>query len=324
MTASSAPDISVVVCAYSENRWATLVAAIESVEGQGSSAETIAVIDHNPQLYERVRSAFPDLRVLENTGQRGLAAARNTGVTAASGSVVAFLDDDAIAEAGWLERIRAGYADRDVIAVGGSIKPLWERGRPRGFPPEFDWVVGCTYRGMPEIPTEVRNLIGANMSFRRSVILGVGGFQPGLGRIGSKPLGCEETDLCIRATRAVPHGKILYDPAAKIVHRVPAERSGCRYFVTRCYAEGLSKAAVARRVGLRTGLSSERAHAAKQLPRAVAGGIGDTIRGDVFGFVRSIAIVTGFAVTTAGLMAGAIAGASIPKRHSPVTPAAEA
>ena len=52
--------------------------------------------------------------------------------------------------------------------------------RPRFFPAEFDWVVGCTYRGMPEEASVVRNLIGANMSFRRSALEAIGGCRDAL------------------------------------------------------------------------------------------------------------------------------------------------
>ena len=143
--------------------------------------------------------------------------------------------------------------------------PRWESGRPQGFPEEFDWVVGCSYRGMPTARSAVRNLIGANMSFRRHVFDVVGGFADGIGRVGARAAGCEETDLCIRAGAAFPESVILYDPRARVSHRVPAARATWRYFGARCYREGLSKAQVTQRAGITTGLSSERAHAARAI-----------------------------------------------------------
>src|SRR5919201_4775352 len=164
-------SVSVIICAYTERRWSDLVAALDSVRSQRRPAtEIIVVVDHNPKLLERLREQFSDLTLVANPGEPGLAAARNAGVATATASIAAFLDDDAVADPCWLERLVAGYADPNVIAVGGSIDPLWEGGRPRSFPPEFDWVVGCTYRGMPEAAGTVRNLIGANMSFRREVL----------------------------------------------------------------------------------------------------------------------------------------------------------
>ena len=128
---------------------------------------------------------LPDVIVTDNQQQQGLSGARNAGVAVAGGEVVAFLDDDATAAPDWLERLAAGYADPDVLGVGGAIEPVWSTSRPRCFPEEFDWVVGCTYRGLPQTPAPVRNLIGANMSFRRTVLNTIGGFRCDIGRIGS-------------------------------------------------------------------------------------------------------------------------------------------
>src|SRR5581483_12443163 len=100
--------------------------------------------------------------------------ARNTGVSVATGSVCAFLDDDAEAAPDWLAWLVKAYADKDVLGVGGAIEPAWQDRRPEWFPEEFDWVVGCSYRGMPVISADTRNLIGANMSFRRDVLVNVG------------------------------------------------------------------------------------------------------------------------------------------------------
>jgi len=272
--------VSVVICAYTEERWTSLLRAVSSVHSQTRPAEEIVVVvDHNPSLLRRVRRELPGLQAVENQGAAGLASARNAGVDACTGSIVAFLDDDAQARPDWLERLTTAYTDRDVIATGGSIEPVWEGGRPRGFPEEFDWVVGCTYRGMPTRTSVVRNLIGANMSFRRGALLRAGGFKPGMGRVGTRPVGCEETDLCIRAATAIPGGKIVYDPMARVWHDVPPQRGRWTYFKARCYAEGLSKATVARGVGLDRGLASERAHAARALPRAVGRGVRDALRG---------------------------------------------
>ncbi|EQD33462.1 glycosyl transferase family 2, partial [mine drainage metagenome] len=73
-------------------------------------------------------------------------------------------------------------------------------------------MVGCSYLGQPEQVSEVRNLLGSNMSVRREVFERVGMFSDSLGRLGKNPTGCEETELCIRAAHGVPGGKVLYDP----------------------------------------------------------------------------------------------------------------
>jgi hypothetical protein len=185
---------------------------------------------------------------------------------------------------------------------------MFEGRRPRWLPEEFQWVVGCSYRGQPERPSPVRNLIGCNMSFRRETLECSGGFAGGLGRVGADRLGCEETELCIRLGSQAPGGVILYDPAARVGHRVPRERATLGYFLSRCHAEGLSKAEVARRCGRSRGLESERAYTRHTLPAGVRNGLAAFLRGDGAGLARASAIVLGLAATGAGFAAGARAG----------------
>jgi GT2 family glycosyltransferase len=302
-------SFSVVICAYTEDRWEDLREAVTSVQRQTLPAvETIVVIDHNPQLFARVRRELPEAVGVQTGERRGLSGARNSGVATARGEVVAFLDDDAIAEPDWLERLAEPYADERVLGVGGEVLPRWQAGRPRYFPAEFHWVVGCTYAGLPEERRPIRNLIGANMSIRRDILTEVGGFSSVIGRVGTKPVGCEETELCIRARQRWPDAEFLYEPNARVHHLVPRSRARWRYFAARCWSEGLSKAVVARIAGPRDGLASERSYALKTLPLGVLRGFRDALRGDPGGLARATAIVTGLCVTAGGYLFGAIRG----------------
>jgi GT2 family glycosyltransferase len=324
MKAGTAPDqpaldVSVVICAYAEARWPDLRAAVESVHRQTAPPrEIIVVIDHNPALLVRAQQELPGARAIENGERRGLSGARNSGLATSRGAIVAFLDDDAVAAPDWLETLRAGYSDADVLGVGGVIEPLWWQGeRPRWFPEEFDWVVGCTYRGMPSRPAQVRNLIGCNMSLRRDVLVGVGGFRTGLGRIDALPLGCEETELCIRAGRRWPNGRLLYQPAARVSHRVSAARVRWDYFCSRCFAEGISKAQIAQLTGFRAGLSAEGRHATRALPAGVLRNLSQALaRLDGSRVLRAGAIVLGLAFTAAGFVKGTL-GAGLLRRTEP-------
>jgi glucosyl-dolichyl phosphate glucuronosyltransferase len=299
--------VSVIICAYAQERWEELSGAVQSVQAQSRRVdELVVVVDHNDSLRRRVRDAFPEITVVANSGRRGLSGARNSGVAASSGDIVAFLDDDAVAASDWLDWLLRAYEEPDVMGVGGAIEPLWESTRPWMLPPEFDWVVGCSYRGMPEHTASVRNLIGANMSFRRDILDRVGSFQPGIGRVGTRPVGCEETDLCIRALQLVPTGTFIYEPRAKVGHHVPRSRTQWSYFRSRCYAEGLSKAVVARRVGTRDGLASERAYTLRQLPRAVARELVSGVTGDAAGFLRATSVLLGLCLTTLGFAVGSL------------------
>src|SRR5260370_1005218 len=88
------PDISVVICAHTEQRWADTLAAVASVRAQSLAArEIIVVVDHNPVLLGRLRAALGDVTVVENRAGRGLSGGKNTGVAVARGEIVAFLDD---------------------------------------------------------------------------------------------------------------------------------------------------------------------------------------------------------------------------------------
>jgi len=301
-------EISVVICAYTEERWNELLASVESVQQQTlPPVEIIVVIDHNDALYQRARKILKNSMVIENQEVRGLSGARNSALALAKGSVIAFIDEDATASPDWLQTLNANYQDKTVLGVGGQVKPAWQIGRPAWFPEEFDWVVGCTYRGLPEQTAPVRNLIGCNMSFRREVFSSVGGFRNGIGRIGTLPVGCEETELCIRARKFWPERNFIYDSKAVVLHRVPQKRSNLNYFLSRCYSEGLSKALVSRFTGPRSGLNSEWKHVIKVLPLGVLKGIQDAIvQGDGSGFGRAGAIISGLFFTIVGFLIGLV------------------
>jgi GT2 family glycosyltransferase len=303
------PTISVVICTYTGGRWHQLHDAVESVAAQTRPPlDIVVVVDHDPSLLRRVLAELPSVVGVRNGEARGLSGARNSGIKLARGDVVAFLDDDAVAGPDWLEQLAQPYMENTVLGVGGAIVPVWRR-RPRWFPAEFEWVVGCTYRGMPVASSTVRNVIGANMSFRRSLFAELGGFRSGIGRIGTRPFGCEETEFCIRVSREHPRGVFLYEPRARVRHHVPERRASWQYFLSRCYAEGLSKAQVVRTVGANRGLSAERNYALRALPSGFFTGLVDavTLR-DPAGVLRSAAIAIGLVTATIGFGLGLIRG----------------
>jgi GT2 family glycosyltransferase len=294
--------VSVVICAYTERRWDSLVNAIESVRVQKHHpAQVIVVIDHNEDLLRRARAALPgDVEVVANAEDTGLSGARNTGVRVAWSDVVAFLDDDAEAEPDWLQEL-VGHYRPHVAGTGGVALPVWPgSARPGWFPQEFDWVVGCSYRGLPDTVAPQRNLIGAAMSFRRLLFDEVGYFDTAMGRIGTLPLGCEETEFALRVREAFTGTELVHVPFARVHHHVGAERTKIRYFLRRCHAEGISKAAVAQRAGSEQALASERDYVRSTLPKGVLDGLRAGLRGDAGGFARSVMIVLGLLTTTAG------------------------
>ncbi len=298
--------VTVVICAFTERRWDLLTNAVESLRLQQRPPEQIVVvIDHNPELLERAHSVLGRVAdVFASDGPQGLSGARNTGVRHARGDVVAFLDDDAEADPRWLEQLLVHYAP-DIAGTGGVAMPAWPGGnRPSWFPPEFDWVVGCSYVGLPDVVTPLRNLIGTAMSFRLSVFDVAGFFDTGMGRVGSLPLGCEETEFAIRLRRSLYGSQLLHVPSAVVLHHVSPERATGAYFVRRCYAEGISKALTARLAGAEQALSTERTYVRSTLPLGVLHGVKSGARGDVSGLARALMIGVGLLVTAAGFVAG--------------------
>ena len=317
-------DVSVIICAYTEKRWHDLCEAVASVQRQTiQSREIIVVIDHNPTLLRRVKKHMSAITVIENSATKGLSGARNSGAAIARGSIIAFLDDDAIAEPDWVEQLLIPYNDLAIVGVGGRINPFWLENRPSWFPEEFNWVVGCTYRGMPKTMAPIRNMIGANMSLRRETLMAIGGFREAFGcnhentskhgnQFSSKWLshnaGDEETELCIRATHLYQNKvKIFYAPTAIVRHRVTRQRTRWSYFLWRCYDEGIGKASLVALHGTEKSLASERAYTLKTLPQGILQGVVSAFfRRDITGFARAGAIVAGLAATTAGYIVGCI------------------
>lgn len=299
-------NTSVIICAYTMERWHDLVEAVNSLHQQTIQPhEIIIVIDHNTELLERVQAEIHGVTCVPNAQKQGLSGARNTAIDLAQGDILAFMDEDAAAAPDWLESLKAAFTSPTVLGVGGAIIPNWVGQEPKWFPSEFNWVVGCTYTGLPESFAPIRNLIGCNMAFRSDVFKSVGGFRTGMGRIGKVPVGCEETELCIRALQHYGNGTFMYEPTAKVYHRVPDARANFKYFRSRCYAEGLSKAQVAHFVGADDGLSSERTYTFKTLPLGVLRGLGDTLfKLDISGTGRAAAIVIGLFTTTYGYVKG--------------------
>jgi glycosyltransferase involved in cell wall biosynthesis len=288
----------VIICAYTEQRWDQLVTAVRSVEHQETPVdEVIVVIDHNPELLQRAKKGLPRAQVVASTGPRGLSGARNTGIRWSTGDIVFFLDDDASADPKWIGYLLACYENPHVLGVGGAALPLWEASAPQWWPEEFLWVVGCSYRGQPRQKATVRNMMGCNMSLRRTVLAAVGGFDVELGRTADAPLGCEETELCIRAQKIFEQGIFLFEPKSVVNHHVPETRVAWKYFISRCSAEGVSKAWVTERVGKAAALSQERQYAFRVLPRGITQGIKDAFSGDLYGLVRAGAILAGGSVT---------------------------
>lgn len=314
-------SVTIVVCAYTLARWPDIrdgaTEAAAQLEASGREGGVVIVSDHNPELFAKATAelAGPRITVIENARKRGLSGGRNTVIEQLDTDLVVFLDDDAVPEPEWLELLLAPFDDPDVVVTGGAATPRWSEGteRPVTLPigsstrGELDWVVGCTYTGQPTELAPVRNVMGCNMAFRAVVFQAAGLFGEDLGRVGTVPYGCEETELCIRATEAIPGSRILFEPRSLVRHRVSPDRLTWRYLLRRCYAEGISKAAVTERTSRQASLSTELSYTTTVLPRAVVRELGSTPSSPRRSLAGAAAIVGGFAVTGVGYVVGRIA-----------------
>ena len=139
------PKISVIICCYTMERLNDIKEAVESVLNQTLKPhEVILAVDHNEELFRKlvetyrdsieIRRKFPNLnecqsisiKIVLNTGAQGLSETRNVGIRASTGDIVAFIDDDAIAEPDWLEHLvrpliyRQPETCRDSMEIHGE------------------------------------------------------------------------------------------------------------------------------------------------------------------------------------------------------------
>jgi len=294
--------VSVVICAYTEDRWWQLKKSVASVEAQTAPPiEIIVCIDHNEELLRKSEEYFRErhtaeaipLIVLANKYDGHLGSARNTAIEFASGEVLAFLDDDAAAAADWLERLIARYDDERVGAVGGAPLPVFEAERPRWFPHEFDWVFGCAYRGLPSTCAPLAHLIGANMSARRTALQEIDGFHSD---------NHDDLDMCHRIAHT--QHRVLYEPLAIVHHFVPASRTTWRYFWRRCYFVNQGKVEAFANMQDASNLSAELTFVVRTLTTGVLAEMRRVVRHDLYGLARIGAMIAGTALAGLGHLSG--------------------
>jgi glycosyltransferase involved in cell wall biosynthesis len=302
------PAVSIVIPSYLGERWANLQACLNCALSQTfEDVEVIVAVDHNEALARRVALEFPNVKIASNAGLRGASATRNAGAAAARGDVLAFLDDDCVAEPTWLKHLCTHLARPDVLGVGGRTLVRWPARKPRWFPDEFAWVVGGSYRGLPTEPASVRGVWSGNMVVERGRFVDAGGFHAGFGKVGSRSRP-EDTEFSIRLSRLHPDRAWFYEPKARVEHVVPVHRTTPTFFLARCWAEGSGKAALREGFG-REATSAEGAYIRVVLPAGIGREVANFARsGDVGGLVRALAIIGGLSSAAGGMVVGRVVG----------------
>jgi GT2 family glycosyltransferase len=300
---AAAATTSVVIATHTLQRRKALTDAVCSVMSQQQHPhEVVVAVDNNTDLYEWVRRKLPEAVAVYNQHARGASATRNAGARVAEGSVLVFLDDDAVARPDWLQNLIAPLSRPGVVGVGGQVEPVWLGRSPKWMPEEFLWVVGASYRGLPTTAAPVRNVWSENMAVARADFWAVDGFREGFGKTGqrSQP---EDTDFCIRLASAMEGRTWWYEPSARIGHSVPPSRGTFRFFIQRCYNEGQGKAVIATFLGLHEGLRDERRHATRTLPEGMCRELRQAVAGREFAAAqRAAAIGVGFGAAGLGYL----------------------
>jgi glycosyltransferase involved in cell wall biosynthesis len=184
--------------------------------------EIIVVVDEKPQ------TDFPFVKFVVNEGV-GLSAARNTGMKHAVGDIIAFIDDDAVADPKWIEGLLGCFIHGADVA-GGTVLPYYED--TQTISPQLNWLLGCT------VANKSRP-IGCNFAVRHDIGLK---FDERLGKVNGMGGIGEDTDL---VNRAMLYGKnVCFEPHAIVWHRIPDSRLKLSYLARRAYNEGLYKARV--------------------------------------------------------------------------------
>lgn len=303
-TVTSPVTVSVVICAYTEDRWPLIVQSVAAARRQTRRPlEIILCIDHNDTLLERCQAYWGQpseqgdvpVSVIANRYDGHLGSARNSAAELAKGDVIAFVDDDAAADDNWLELLITPYEESDVAAVGGRPLPVFESHRPGWFPTEFDWVFGCAYVGLPTRRAPLGHLIGANMSVRRSVLHEIDGFHSD---------DHDDMDLSHRVSHLRGHESVVFEPSAIVRHFVPSSRTTWAYFWRRCYKVNKGKVGAFAEMGAAASLSSETTFVRSALLRGVPRSIMSFFKGDASGINRALAIVAGVLLAGIGHLNG--------------------
>jgi len=196
--------VSVIVCVYNGER--TLDACLASLKKLNyPNYEVVVVNDGSTDGTRQIAEGYSYIRLI-NQENKGLSEARNVGIRAATGEIIAFTDADCMADADWLTHLVARFQSSDFAAVGG----------PNLTPPDDSFVASCVAVS-PGAPTHVllddevaEHIPGCNMAFRHEALKAISGFDPIFRAAG------DDVDLCWRLQNK--GYKIGFSPAAVVWH----------------------------------------------------------------------------------------------------------
>ncbi len=197
------PKISVVVCSFNGGK--TIRDTMENLMRlEYPDFEVIVINDGSTDNVSNIVSEYPFTLIV--THNRGLSNARNTGMEAASGEIVAYIDDDAYPDPHWLHYLALAFASGDYVGVGG----------PNLAPPGDGWIADCVANS-PGGPVQVlltdriaEHIPGCNMAYRKDALQAIGGFDRRFRVAG------DDVDICWRLQDR--GWTIGFSPAALVWH----------------------------------------------------------------------------------------------------------
>lgn len=257
---SSNPLLSIVLTSYTDRRLRDIFELLESIKAQTyPHIEIVYIIERSTRLLHRLQSylkekATLNVKVIFDSRDLGLSAARNLGIKNAEGEIIAFVDDDVILPPKWAEEMVRTYAMRsDIVGVTGPALPLWEDESMKWLPEELHWIIGSTTWYKYNSVKEVRHAWGMNMSFRREAFELCGGFVTRMSDYPREDVAKrmlmtlyhdvvphEDVELSLRVRRKTGK-RIIYNPKLTVVHKAKKSRLAFRFIVKEALHQGCAK-----------------------------------------------------------------------------------
>lgn len=222
-------NLAIIICTNS--RYSLLEKALASALMQGDSVDEIIVVDNSPDRdrAEAFARGYSSLRQVHFAFEeiQNLSHARNVGIALAHTDIVAFIDDDAVAEPNWAKALIKAFATggADAGCVGGPVKPIWTSAPPTWLTPALAGYFSILDLGDRQKELSRGDwLAGCNIAFNRQALLSIGGFRTDIGRTGNKLclMSNEEAAAWQKLKRAGK--KVLYSPDAIVSHHINEDR----------------------------------------------------------------------------------------------------